>query len=252
MNPETYAAEHAVVETHWWFVGRRRLFARLIGGLGLGPHVPILDVGTSAGTNLLLCRSLGFTSVRGLDISPEAIGYCAARGLPPVDLGSIEAMPYGDASFSLVLATDVLEHVDDARALAEIRRVLVPGGRVLMTVPAFPALWGTQDDVSHHRRRYRLRPLLDLVRAAGLVPETAFYFNYLLFAPIWAARRLIRVTRQSIRSENDLNTAWLNRVLTWIFGVDIRTAPILRPPFGVSVAVVARSDRLNDSRGPTP
>ena len=87
----------------------------------------------------------------------------------------------------------MIEHVnDDLAALRELRRVLRPGGYVLLTVPEFHLLWGLQDDVVHHKRRYRLHRLLKMLPVADLSPRRYFYFNYLLFLPILAARRLMR------------------------------------------------------------
>ncbi len=241
MEIATYAAEAAIEADHWWFVGRRGLFADLIGGLALPPDAAILDVGTGTGANLRLLRDLGFTRVEGVDFSAEAIRFCAQKGLGAVQPGDVGALPFADREFDLVLATDIIEHVDDdLAALREIRRVLRPGGHLLLTVPAFPILWGLQDEVSHHRRRYRLPLLVARLRAAGLTPQRHFYFNYLLFLPILAARRLMRVLKIRLASEGELNTGWLNRVLTPLFRLDVKTAPWLRPPFGVSALVAAR------------
>jgi SAM-dependent methyltransferase len=241
MDLGVYEAEARVEATHWWFTGRRKLFGRIIRELPLGKEEPVLDVGTSTGTNLRLLREMGFAKVTGLDMSEDAIRFCAEKGLGPVQLGDVTRMPFGDGAFSLVLATDIIEHIDDdARALAEIGRVLKPNGSVLFTVPAFMSLWGLQDVVSHHKRRYRRHDFLERVRAAGLEPGEAFYFNYLLFAPIWSARQLMKVVKPSVKSENELNPDWLNAALGVVFNVDTRTAPWLRPPFGVSILVLAR------------
>jgi SAM-dependent methyltransferase len=241
MDLGVYEAEARVEATHWWFTGRRKLFGRIIRELPLGKEESVLDVGTSTGTNLRLLREMGFANVTGLDMSEDAIRFCAEKGLGPVQLGDVTRMPFGDGAFSLVLATDIIEHIDDdARALAEIRRVLKPNGSVLFTVPAFMSLWGLQDVVSHHKRRYRRHDFLERVRAAGLDPGDAFYFNYLLFAPIWSARQLMKVVKPSVKSENELNPDWLNAALGAVFNVDTRTAPWLRPPFGVSILVLAR------------
>jgi SAM-dependent methyltransferase len=241
MDAATYAAEAAVEETHWWFAVRRELFAREIRALALDREARILDVGTSTGTNLRMLREHGFRRVLGLDSSEDAIGFCAAKGMGEVRQGDICALPFPAASFELVLATDIIEHVeDDGAALAEIARVLAPGGAVLLTVPAFSSLWGLQDRVAHHRRRYRLRPLLAAVRAAGLEPRRRYYFNYLLFAPIWAARRLIDLLGIELASENEINSTLLNAILSAVFRLDTLTAPLLHPPFGVSALVIAR------------
>ncbi len=240
MDIATYAAEAAVESDHWWFVGRRRLFADIIGKLGLPHGAEILDVGTSTGTNLRMLRDLGFHHVQGIDQSPEAVRFCSEKGLGQVQLGDVCALPFPDCRFDLILATDIIEHVDDdLGALRELHRVLKPGSSLLLTVPAFRLLWGLQDEVSHHRRRYRLSDLLPKLLDAEFSVEKYYYFNYLLFLPILAGRRLVRLLRIELASEAEINTRWLNRILTLIFQLDVTTAPWLRPPFGASALVVA-------------
>ncbi len=240
MRAPTYAVEAEVEQTHWWFEGRRRLFGHELRRAGVSADARTLDVGTSTGSNLRLLRDIGFTRVTGLDLSLEAIRLCESKGFGPVRQGSVCEMPFHDSSFELVLATDIIEHVeDDLLALTEIARVTAPRGRVLITVPAFQSLWGLQDEVSLHKRRYRMRTLIDLVRRVGLRPSECFYFNYLLFAPIWLARRVMRYARIDVRSEGEVNTPTLNFILKGIFTADVWTAPLLRPPFGVSILVLA-------------
>jgi SAM-dependent methyltransferase len=186
-----------------------------------------------------MLRDNGYSNIRGLDASPVAVKFCAEKGLGTTSLGDILAMPFATDSFDLTLATDVIEHVDDdLAALREIDRVTKPGGFVLITVPAFPSLWGLQDKVAHHKRRYRMRPLLETLRKAGLEPRRNYYFNYLLFVPIWLGRQIIALFRIERGSEAEFNTPTLNRVLGAIFSADIRSAPILRPPFGVSILLL--------------
>lgn len=185
VRPETYTLEAQIEATHWWFVGRRRLFARELTRAGLQPKANVLDVGTGTGANLRLLRQLQVRYVTGIDSSNSAIRYCLAKGLGDVRKGDICAIPFDDCTFDFVLATDVIEHVDnDALALRELGRVLKPRGRLLLAVPAFPSLWGLQDLVAEHKRRYRMKPLLRKMRAAGVVPLRYYYFNYLLFVPI--------------------------------------------------------------------
>ena len=201
----------------------------------------VLDIGTGTGTNLKMLRDLGYAEVSGLDRSPAAIAYCESRGLGAVRQGDVCALPFEADSFDLVLATDVIEHVDDdGQALQEIHRVLAPGGRAIITVPAFQSLWGKQDELSHHRRRYRKRQLLRLIDKSGLVTTRSYYFNFILFPVIWLARKTIAVLNLQIESENQVNTAFLNRLLYGLFLVDINTAPLVRPPFGVSILANTR------------
>ena len=141
MEQGVYEVEAEIEQNHWWFVNRRRLFAKIIADLGLRSSARVLDVGTSTGTNLRLVRDLGLSSVMGLDMSLLAARFCKDKGLGSVLVGSAQAQPFATASFDLVLATDIIEHLDDdLGGLREIERVLTPGGWVLLTVPAFPSL----------------------------------------------------------------------------------------------------------------
>ncbi|MBV8590973.1 MAG: class I SAM-dependent methyltransferase [Acetobacteraceae bacterium] len=207
MDVAAYAIEAAIEADHWWFVGRRWLFSSIINKCDLSRDADVLDVGTSTGANLQLLRDLGFTRITGLDQSALAIQFCAGRGFGQVRLGDVCALPFPDASFDLVLATDIIEHVDDdLRGLQELRRVLKPGGCLLLTVPTFSMLWGLQDEVSHHKRRYRLGQLLKRLEAANLSSQQYFYFNYVLFMPILVSRRLMRLFKIRVGTENEINT----------------------------------------------
>lgn len=241
MERAVYAVEAEVEETHWWFTQRRRLFGRLIRALDLPSDARILDIGTSTGTNLRMLRDLGFTSYEGLDRSDEAVRWCAEKGYGKVTVGDVCSLPFPDQTFDLILATDIIEHVDDdVAALREIHRALKPVGHVLITVPAFRVLWGLQDEVSQHKRRYRAHELQERIDAVGLRACKRFYFNYLLFVPILCARSIIRGLGIRMQSENQVNSTVLNRILEYVFRFDVWTAPHLRPPFGVSYLALAK------------
>ncbi|MEM7124038.1 MAG: class I SAM-dependent methyltransferase [Pseudomonadota bacterium] len=241
MEASVYAADAELEANHWWYVGRRKLFGNLINTLHLTDSSDVVDIGTSSGTNLRLLADLGFSRIRGVDASPIAVEFCAAKGFDRVLLGDVCALPFEDGELDLVLATDIVEHVDDdVGAMREITRVLKPGGCALITVPAFRMLWGHQDDLSHHKRRYLKNDMIALCRDAGLKPVRSFYFNYLLFFPIYVARRLLRLSGTKPIPETRLNAPVLNRMLSAVFTVDIKTAPVLRPPFGVSFLVLAQ------------
>src|SRR5262249_28277191 len=149
----------------------------------------VLDVGVGSGSNLRMLAEMKFPQVIGLDPNPDVVQICQDRGFLSVQQGSVSNIPFSSESFDFVLATDVIEHVeDDLAALEEIYRCLRPGGCVLITAPAFKSLWGLQDEVALHYRRYRLGALLERVGSARLAIVRSYYFNYLLFAPIWTAR----------------------------------------------------------------
>jgi SAM-dependent methyltransferase len=242
MQRHTYSIMYEVEGSHWWFVGRRRIIRsfieKIVRDLGdARPH--ILDVGCGTGANLEMLAEFG--EAEGVDVSPEALAFCRERGLRNVRLGAAERLPYEDASFDLVTALDVVEHLDDDTAgLGEMRRVLRPGGRAMLFVPAFMFLWGVQDDVSHHRRRYTLSTLRAAVEAAGFEVERATYANISFFGPILLGRLLMRATGLRPASENNINVSALNGVLGRLFGAEGSLLRRMNFPFGVSAICVAR------------
>ncbi|HEV2800018.1 MAG TPA: class I SAM-dependent methyltransferase [Pyrinomonadaceae bacterium] len=245
MQQHTYAIMYEVEGSHWWFAGRRRIlesFVRtIVADLNLEGRRPrILDVGCGTGANLEMLAQFG--EAEGVDVSEDALTFCRARGLHGVKLGAAEQLPYADASFDLACALDVVEHLDDdLGGLREMRRVLRPEGRALLFVPAFMWLWGVQDDISHHRRRYTLPQLKERVTAAGFAVERATYANITFFAPILAGRLLIRATGARPASENNINVSALNGLFGRLFGAErLWLGRGLNFPFGVSAVCVAR------------
>lgn len=242
MRQHTYSIMYKVEGAHWWFVGRRRIIRSFLDQVCNDleqSHPHILDIGCGTGANLELLSEFG--EAEGVDVSPDALAFCRARGLRNVRQGEAEHLPYDDRSFDLVTGLDVVEHLDDDVAgLKEMRRVLRPGGRALLFVPAFMFLWGVQDDVSHHRRRYTLGGLQRVVREAGFEVERATYANMTFFGPILLGRILMRATGFRPASENNINVGALNGLLGSILGAECSVLRHLNFPFGVSAIVVAK------------
>ncbi len=178
--------------------------------------------------------------VVGLDIEPiharlssDNLGFV---------VGALENAPVADASFDVVLALDVLEHLDDDSAgLRAAVRLVKPGGLLLITVPALPSLWGSQDVISEHRRRYTRRTLTQLFEGAGLADYQVSYFNTLLFplaaAVRWSRRALGKAERPRSDFE-DNRPGLINDVLTWVFSSEIHL--IYRAPMPIGVSLVAK------------
>lgn len=246
MQQHTYSIMYRVEGEHWWFVGRRRILESFVQRISQDlkrdlnvtrPH--ILDVGCGTGANLEMLSQFG--DAEGVDVSHDALAFCRERGLKNVRHGEAEKLPYEDETFDLVTALDVVEHLDDDLAgLREMQRVLKPGGRALFFVPAFKFLWGVQDDISHHRRRYRIPELRRVVKEAGFEVERTTYANITFFAPILLGRALMKVTRLRPASENNINVSALNGVLGRVLGAESAILRRLNFPFGVSALCVAR------------
>ena len=247
MQRHPYSIMYEVEGTHWWFVGRRRIIASFVAQIcedlrQEGRDRPrILDVGCGTGANLEMLSQFG--EAEGVDVSPEALEFCRRRGLGSVNQGAAESLPYDDESFDLVTGLDVVEHLDDDVAgLSEMRRVLRTGGRALLFVPAFMFLWGVQDDISHHRRRYTLPELRGKVERAGLIVERATYANITFFAPIMLGRMIMRVTGLRPASENNINVGGLNGFLGSVLGTESWWLRRMNLPFGVSAICIAGKD----------
>jgi len=242
MKEHTYPIMFRVEQSHWWYTGRRKILADFVEAIcrQVTDRRPrILDVGCGTGANLLMLSQYG--DAEGVDVSEDALAFCRERGLDKVRLGAAEELPYEDGTFDLVTALDVVEHLDDDLAgLREMRRVLRPGGRVLLFVPTFMFLWGLQDDVSNHRRRYRLPELQRVLEQAGFEIERTTYANITFFLPILAMRQLMRLTGIKADSENNINVSALNGVLGGVFGAESWFLKRLNLPFGVSGLCVAR------------
>src|ERR687890_36517 len=236
MMEHTYPILFRVEQSHWWHIGRRRILSGFVEEIcrQVTDRRPrILDVGCGTGANLLMLSKYG--EAEGVDISEDALAFCRERGLDKVKLGAAEELPYEDGSFDLVTALDVVEHMDDdLGGLKEMRRVLRPGGRVLLFVPTFMFLWGVQDDVSNHRRRYRMPELRRVLEQAGFEVERTTYANITFFMPILAMRKLMRLTGIKAESENNINVSALNGVLARMLGAESFVLRHMNIPFGVS------------------
>lgn len=239
MDPLLLRQHLELEERHWWFVARRRIVLGVLERhLGRKRDLEILDAGCGGGATLWSLRRYG--RARGMELSEEAVRYARERDREVVP-GSIERLPFAAGEFDLALALDVVEHVpDDLRALEELRRVLRPGGSLLVTVPALRMLWSAHDVANGHYRRYTLGELRRRLEAAGFEVVTATYFNTLLLPLILAIRGLQRLRLREAASDVSELPAPLNSLLAHIFGMEAPLAGRGALPVGVSALCVAR------------
>lgn len=163
-------------DTHWWYAERRHVLDRLVSRL---PPGQALDVGAAAGGNTRVLRARGWESV-ALEYSQDGAALAKGRGIDTVR-GDAVHLPVGSSTFDLVIAFDVIEHIeDDVGAVAEFRRALRPGGKALIAVPAGMDLWSAHDVAVGHVRRYEIDQLRSVVEAAGLAVDFVKSWNVLL------------------------------------------------------------------------
>lgn len=157
---------HRAEDHHWWYRGRRHVLDVVLRKLALPPHPRILDAGCGSGRNMVDLARYG--KVTGVELSSTSVAVARERGVGEVVEGSVLNMPFAPESFELAVSLDVLEHLqDDRAALRELRRVVAPGGALLVTVPAYQGLWSRHDEINHHHRRYSRRALMEAAGSAG-------------------------------------------------------------------------------------
>src|SRR3954453_22169660 len=161
------------VDTHWWYQGRRRIVASELERLELRPGCDGLGAGGGAGQTLEHLSRLGrVEGVHGVDMSRDAVLAARRRGHINVQVSGIEHLPHDDSAFDLVTCLDVVEHTpDDVATLTELFRVTRPGGRLVVTVPAYQLLWSSHDVANQHYRRYTLRRLAAAAEQSGWLLE---------------------------------------------------------------------------------
>jgi SAM-dependent methyltransferase len=243
MEPQEYARLREHERSYWWHVGKRaHLSALLRWGVPPDPDRPGLDVGCGAGGNFPILAPYGrfFGSEVERDAWPEDGADLPQR---PVVLARGERLPFADASLGLCTFFDVLEHVEDERGfLAEVYRVLRPGGLVLVSVPAYMFLWSGHDVSLHHFRRYERRTLVGALAGAGFQVLRATYAFAVTFPAVCAVRLLGRLLPggRAPRTSYVLPPAPLNSLLARVIELEARWVGWSDLPFGSSVMALAR------------
>ena len=226
-------------QRHFWFVGRRRLLDQLISRYVRSGQTELLDVGCGTGSMLQALLGRGFRTY-GADQRPEGLVQ-AIRSNRSLSLAQATAtsLPFKGNQFDVVLALDLIEHVDDRTCLQEISRVLGPGGRLLVTVPAFDWLWSFRDEAAGHRRRYSRNQLVARLNEAGFVLEHTAYFNFLLF-PLVLSSRLLGRRQRGFRDLEDEPLGFMNTLLTQVIKLETWLGKLIKWPVGSTIAAVCR------------
>jgi 2-polyprenyl-3-methyl-5-hydroxy-6-metoxy-1,4-benzoquinol methylase len=241
---------------HWWFLSRRDLFMRQVGlaanqiestRLNRSDRLEILDYGCGTGFNLQFLAQFG--RVTGADVAPESLDeFQKTVSETIVDLTKDTSGLRG--SFDIVTALDVLEHFDDDVAgLRQIRDLLKPGGQLIVTVPAYEWLWGGEDEISLHRRRYTRSLLKDRCRAARFSVLFLSYFNLsilpLMTATIWTKR--VVMGKRALQVSNLQPTQdWVNRLLYRVTAWENRRVGNEAMTLPAGASLVCRMQRMPD------
>lgn len=215
-------------DRHWWYRERRHLLAKAVADLTPGRA---LDVGAAGGGNTRVLRALGWEA-GALEYGSAGAEVCRARSVP-VLRGDATALPLAPESLDLVVAFDVLEHLENDKAAASgVFDSLRPGGWFVVAVPANPKLWSAHDDAVGHVRRYTRQSLSDLLNGAGFRTEPMASWNVLM-RPLVGLRR-----RSTTGSDLDDPSLLLNNALRAVITLE-RYLPVKSLP-GVTLLVRAQ------------
>jgi SAM-dependent methyltransferase len=242
MYPDEYRVMFEVEDHYWWYRGMREFLRSLLARYA-PPNAMILDGGCGTGANLQLLQAYG-TAI-GIDLSDKAIGFSRARGIPAERtlLASLNDLPFRDDYFDLAISFEVICNIpDDAATFKEIARALKPGGRLIVTLPAYQWLWGMHDVAVGHQRRYSARDLREKMSAAGFEIERLTHANMLFFPMIVAERLTFRAPRDGCDVHSDLTPlpGFVNTALSALFTIEMQVAAQMDLPYGVSLIAVAR------------
>jgi SAM-dependent methyltransferase len=244
---EEYKIMYEAEDTHWWYRGMRGVMLRLLNLKSNPTRQPsILDAGCGTGGNLHALELAGYRNLSGFDLSPIALSFCRERGLTDVRQGSITDIPFDADTFDIIVSCDVVTDAgtdNEMTALAELNRVLKPGGRLFLNLPAFGFLRSEHDRATDVARRVTAGEIKLKLQQAGFRIKRATYWDMFLF-PIVVAVRLFRRERPEdlgnpARSDIVLPRAPFNFALTTVVRLEGLMLNYINLPIGSSVAVVA-------------
>jgi SAM-dependent methyltransferase len=240
MDIEQYEVMFQQEEHHWWYRGMREITRALLDRWYQGPRpAAILDAGCGTGGMAQWLTRYG--DVAGLDIAEEAVYRARSRGLRSLTRGSVDALPFRDASFDIVTSFDVLYHLgvkSDLQALCDMRRVLRPGGMLLVRVPAHDWLRGRHDVSVHTRHRYGRKELQKKLHGAGFRTRHVTFANSVLF-PLAPMKRLLERTDQDGVPDLWRPPGPINNALAGLLGLERLVAGSMTIPIGLSLVAVA-------------
>ena len=247
---KSYYKDFFILErTHWLFKARRKIILYFIK-----KHAQIgsklFDFGCGSGYLVGELQRLGYDAY-GVDFEKEAIDYGLNEGVRNLKLATGEKIDYPDATFDTVTAFDVIEHIENEKpVIAELVRILKPGGKIIITVPAYQWLWGVQDKISRHFRRYTAGPLTKVFKEfSELKVIKRTYFNTLLFPTIAVVRLISRwFNIKSRKSDFDISHPVLDTLFYHIFNLEHYLLKFINFPFGVSILLILEKNDDNTKK----
>jgi len=228
---------------HFWFRGFRRFVVPMLAeAVARRTDVRMLDCGCGTGNNLALLR--GYGRAVGIDLTWTGLAFAHGRGERAVARASATTLPFADASFDVVTSFDViyaLEDVDESAALAEMFRVLGPGGHLVINVAAMDLLKGNHSVLAGEVRRYSRASLSGRLQAHGFEVRRITYTNATILPIVLGVRLLQRVAgHEESQDEITIPAAPINLALSGALALEAAVLRVVNMPFGSSLLALAR------------
>lgn len=243
MQEIVYHSQFEAEDSYWWFIARNRILEKTVRTFcELKPTFNLLDVGCGTGGFASLLKS--DCNVIGIDTSDIALDYSRKRGLTNIKncyLNQFDKNQYG--KIDAITMLDVIEHIeDDAKVVKEAYDLLVNGGYMFASVPAYQWLWSHHDEIHMHYRRYTVTRFKKLFRDAGFKVMYSSYFNTILFPPAVLKRFIDKITGAGQKNDAPIDEVpdFVNTVFTKLFMLEKSLIPSVMLPFGLSIVLVAK------------
>jgi len=253
MEKQEYYSIHRLEKTHWWFVGKRKIFLffwkKFVSG-NRSKDIKILDIGCGDGSYIKTINKIGYKNTYGVDFANEAIGFCKEKRVKNIRLHNMEnGLPFFENNFfDVVVMLDSLEHIkNENKILEEINRILKPGGVILINVPAHQFLWSHHDEYLHHQRRYSKKYFTKKMNDHNFKIKRLTFTNFFIFLPGFLIILLKRyITKSKVIADTQEINVVLNPILKLLYDMEIFLLHFANFPFGFSLFAVVK--KLNDQK----
>jgi SAM-dependent methyltransferase len=237
----------------WWSITRRKLLRDAVVQAVRGKReARILDFGCTA---QLEFADSAYMRVLSAHSSLPVLAFQQIEGCQNLICTRSEEVGFASNSFDAVVAGDILQSLpDDLIALRELRRVLKDGGSLCLTVPAYPSLWGEEDEARGHQRRYTASGLRRKLNNCGFDISRVSYLVAAGFLPSALARVGKNIFKKSIalHRASAETPAWANAGMVFLMDCERQLIRVINLPFGTRLVCWARKPALVAERVTVP